>query len=189
LAVAVGDVSGKGMPAALLMAISRASFQTAPVQEYSPGQLLAYLDQTIMPYTQTSRQNCALVYLEVEDSCMRVANAGCISPVIKRAGGQVEWVEVGGMPLGVGLGSAAGYQEQAISLNPGDLVILTSDGVVEAKNKVGDIFGFERLEQAVSSGPQASPEAMLDHLQAEIAAFVGDEEPHDDLTIVVLQSN
>jgi sigma-B regulation protein RsbU (phosphoserine phosphatase) len=119
---------------------------------------------------------------------MRVANAGCISPIIKRAGGPLEWVEVGGAPLGVGLGSEAGYQEQAIRLNPGDLVILTSDGVVEAKNSQNQIFGFERLEQAVLSGPQASPEAMLDHLQAEIATFVGDEEPHDDLTIVVLQN-
>jgi sigma-B regulation protein RsbU (phosphoserine phosphatase) len=67
------------------------------------------------------------------------------------------------------------------------LVILTSDGVVEATNGAGELFGFERLEQAVAAGPTTSAEAMLTHLQAEVATFVGDTEPYDDLTIVVVQ--
>ena len=68
-----------------------------------------------------------------------------------------------------------------------DPIILTSDGVVEANNAAREMFGFERLEQAVAVGPSTSAEAMLAHLQAEMAAFVGDKEPHDDLTIVVMQ--
>jgi sigma-B regulation protein RsbU (phosphoserine phosphatase) len=72
-----------------------------------------------------------------------------------------------------------------MKLAAGELVILTSDGVVEAMNNIGQMFGFKRLEQAVTCGPATSAAAMLAHLQAEVAAFVGDIEPHDDLTIVV----
>ena len=99
----------------------------------------------------------------------------------------VNWAEVGGMPLGIGLGAQFGYQEITLTLSSGDLIILTSDGVVEANNAAREMFGFERLEQAVAVGPSTSAAAMLTHLQAEVAAFVGDKEPHDDLTIVVMQ--
>jgi serine phosphatase RsbU (regulator of sigma subunit) len=192
--IVVGDVSGKGMPAALLMAVSRASLQSVITQAGRPGTLLAQLDRAIAPYTRTTRQNCALCYVEITQKqekeggiIMRVANAGCIMPLIRRPNGAVNWAEVGGTPLGIGLGAQFGYQEISLSLVCGDLVILTSDGVVEATNGAGELFGFERLEQAVAAGPTTSAEAMLTHLQAEVATFVGDTEPYDDLTIVVVQ--
>jgi serine phosphatase RsbU (regulator of sigma subunit) len=118
---------------------------------------------------------------------VRVANSGCVAPLIRRAGGRVEWVEVGGLPLGVGLGAQLGYPEANLNLRPGELVLLTSDGLVEATDEAGNLFGFERLAQVVAQGPQTDATAMLAHLQAEVAAFTGQTEPHDDLTIVVLQ--
>ena len=114
-------------------------------------------------------------------------NAGCITPIIRRVDGTVEWVEVGGIPLGVDLGAKFGYQEVSRSLSKGDLVILTSDGVVKAMTAAEEMFGFEQLEQAVASGPQSNAEAMLAHLRTTVEAFVGDTEPHDDLTMVVVQ--
>jgi PAS domain S-box-containing protein len=193
-AIAVGDVSGKGMPAALLMAVSVASFQAIIGQGLSPQALLTHLDQAIALYTRTTGQNCALVYTEItlspadgKGGVMRVANAGCVMPLIRRADGAVMWVEVFGTPLGMELSSEVGYREVEVSLSPGDLIILTSDGVIEATNAPGELFSFDRLEQAVAAGPTASAQAMLDHLKAEIAAFVGQTEPHDDMTIVVLQ--
>ena len=72
-------------------------------------------------------------------------------------------------------------------LSTGDMVILTSDGVAEATSSTDDLFGFERLEAAITNAPITSAQAMLDHLKAEIATFVGDVEPYDDITIVVLQ--
>lgn len=192
-AIALGDVSGKGMPAALLMAVSRASLQSVITQPSRPSRLLVQLDQALVPYTRTTRQNCALCYVEITPPAqnraglMRVANAGCITPFIRHAQGGVTWAEVGGLPLGFGLGSEYGYKEISLRLTPGDLIVLTSDGVVEAKNEIGELFGFERLEQAVAAGPAGSAEAMLIHLQAAVATFVGDTEPHDDLTMVVLQ--
>jgi serine phosphatase RsbU (regulator of sigma subunit) len=186
-ALAVGDVSGKGMPAALLMTVSLASFQHAISPAHAPGDLLAILDQALLPYTQTTRQNCALCYAEINGQRLRVANAGGITPLIRRVGDRVKWVDVSGLPLGIGLGAQSGYAEEALTLSQGDLLIFTSDGIVEAKNAAGEIFGFERLERAVGQGPMASAQTMLAHLQAEIAVFVGQTEAHDDMTIVILQ--
>jgi serine phosphatase RsbU (regulator of sigma subunit) len=208
-AVAVGDVSGKGMPAALLMTISLASFKNIITQAYSLNKLvtdlvtkpyslskfLTDLDRDIAFYTATMRQNCALVYIEItkpidpqEMTILRAVNAGCIMPIIRRTDGTAVWVDVGGMPLGVGLGAEFGYQEKVLNLSSGDIVVLVSDGVVEANNSSGQMFGFDGLERAVITGPQSSSRAMLQHLKAEVATFVGETEPHDDLTLVVIQA-
>ncbi len=200
--VAVGDVSGKGMPAALLMAVSVTSFHTVTGNGFMPNELLVEMDRMIGPYTSSTRQNCALVYAvlckqnvlsdsQSVDTCqyrLSIANAGCVTPIIRRAGGMAEWIDVGGIPLGVGLGRAAGYQEVELCLKDGDLIVLTSDGVIEATNAEQKMFGFGRLEQAVTCGPTSSAESMLLHLQREVTSFVGDREPHDDVTIVVLQA-
>lgn len=192
-ALVVGDISGKGMPAAMLMAVSLASLQTVIDQPFSPAELLAHLDQVLAHYTQTTRQNCALCYVELisalngDDRKLLVANAGCVAPIIRRAAGPVEWVDVGGLPLGIGLGAKFGYQEVSLSLAPCDLVILTSDGVIEAMNESGELFGFERLEQAVLAGPTNSAGAMLEHLKTRLVNYMGATEPHDDMTIVVAQ--
>jgi serine phosphatase RsbU (regulator of sigma subunit) len=85
------------------------------------------------------------------------------------------------------LGAQAGYQEIRHVLAKGDMIILTSDGLVEANSTTPEMFGFERLEQAILTGPTASAQAMLDHLTAELAAYVGEAEPHDDITLVVAQ--
>jgi serine phosphatase RsbU (regulator of sigma subunit)/CheY-like chemotaxis protein len=192
-AVAVGDVSGKGMPAALLMAASLTLFQAMIDPQDEPARLLARLDQALLPYTQTTRMNCALCYVEIiptadgQPSRLCVANAGCVAPLLKPANGTVCWVEAGGMPLGVNFSKNFGYQEVALNLSPGDLLLLSSDGVIEAVNTDGEMFGFERLEQAVKNGPATSAEAMLNHLKGEVAAFMGRTEPRDDITMVVVQ--
>lgn len=193
-AIAVGDVSGKGTPAALVMGISLASFQALVGQRLAPGELLSKLDQTIVPYTGTTNQNCALVYAEItpvsggeQGGILRVANAGCVMPIIRRASGAIEWIEVGGIPLGMGLGTRLGYQEGSLILARGDLVILISDGVVEAHNASEELFGFKQFEQVVANGPNHSPAAMLEHIKTAVNTFSGEIEANDDITIVVLQ--
>jgi PAS domain S-box-containing protein len=191
-ALVVGDVTGKGMPAALLMAVSLASFRAMVGREQTPGELLAQMDTALLDYTRATRQNCAMVYVEITPPAegdvgrLRAANAGLIDPLLRRADGRVEWLEASGFPLGIGVGAEQGYREARQTLKPGDLVLLVSDGVIEANNAAGEMFGFKRLEQAVAAGP-GQAEAMLDHLKAELAAFVGDVEPHDDMTLVVVQ--
>ncbi len=194
-AIAVGDVAGKGMPAALLMSLSFASLQAIIKQDIQPGKLLAQLDQTISEYTKTTNQNCALCYAEISKfseaegrrMTMRIANAGCMEPIIRRANGSVEWVNVIGLPLGTELTQTTIYQETALSLNVGDIVILSSDGIVEAMTPNFEMFGFERFEQAVATGPATSAEAMLAHIRGEIGRFTQNAEIQDDLTIVVIR--
>ncbi len=186
-AVAVGDVSGKGMPAALLMAVGIASFQSNVGQGLSPSKLLVQLDDALVPYTRTGLENCALCYIDIQDGVLSAANAGCVTPLIRRGNGATEWLDIGGTPLGVGLGAQDGYAEVSIPIAAGDLIILTSDGVLEAMTPAREIFGFERLEQAAAAGPQTSAEAMLSHLRESVLNFVAGEEPQDDLTIVVVQ--
>jgi serine phosphatase RsbU (regulator of sigma subunit) len=116
-----------------------------------------------------------------------MANAGCIAPIIRRMNGLVEWIDIGGLPLGMGVGAQKGYAEAEVNLEPGDIIILTSDGVVEATNLANEMFGFERLKEVVAAGPTSSAQAMLDHLKAAISAFIKEAEPHDDMTIVIVQ--
>lgn len=185
--LAVGDVSGKGLAAALLMATTLAHFDSTFAFTVSPDDMLAQLDKTLVRYTQTTRQNCALCFLEICRTTLKVANAGGIPPYIRRMNGRVESLDVNGMPLGIGLGAEVGYQALTVTLSPGDLVILTSDGVVEANVTSDQLFSFERLEQAIATGPASSADAMLEHLQTQVSDFIDGADPHDDMTIVVLR--
>lgn len=189
--VAVGDVSGKGVSAALLMATALSRFDASLALKLGAAEVLAHLGRALLPYTKPRHQSCALCYVEIVgvntlQPVMRTANAGCIPPYVKHADGSVEWIDSGGPPLGLGLGGRGGYQAISKPLAKGDLVVLTSDGVVEARNRADELFGFERLEDAIAAGPASSTEAMLDHLKAELAVLVGDQDPHDEVTIVVL---
>ncbi len=190
-----------------------ASFRAVVERGFAPATFLTRLDEIITGYTTTIRQNCALVYAEItipqsflqpakpvlnlndqpaavsrtaqvnHSGTLRVANAGCIIPIVKRIDGAVEWVDVGGWPLGVGLGGETGYQELALTLSKEDLVILTSEGVVKAKNRAGDMLGFDYLMQTISAGPVTSAETLLEHIKGEMFAFTGEAEMHDDMTV------
>lgn len=193
-ALCVGDVSGKGVPAALLMSISLASFRSVVNPHLSPKNFLARMNSILQDYTQRSRQNCALVYIEVTPPSageqvgrLIAANAGCIAPLLKRKHGSVEWVDVGGLPLGVGLANELGYNEIDLDVEQGDMIILTSDGVIESRNETGQMFGFEGIKQAVQTAPMDDANAMLDYLLNEVTEFIGANEPHDDMTVVVLK--
>ncbi len=201
--LAVGDVSGKGVSAALLMATSLAQLDSLISAKLAPKELLVQLDRATAPYNQPRHRNCALCYVDLmvetppeavaetpgqkRDVKLRIANAGCVPPYIRRVNGDILWPDVSGFALGQGLGVQHGYEEVSLSLASGDFVVLTSDGVAEANNNKSDIFGFERLEQAIATGPAKGAQAMLEHLKTAITTFMEDAELQDDLTIVVLQ--
>lgn len=185
--LAVGDVSGKGTGAALLMAASLSLLGSAMEQHLPPEELAAQLDHALAPYMKPRRLNCALCYVEVQNHSLCMVNAGCIPPFIRRADGRVEWPELGGFALGQELGAQQGYEVRRLSLAPGDLVVLTSDGVAEVQNREGEIFGFERLGEIICTAPATSAQAMLDYLLRKVTAFTAETELRDDITIVVLR--
>ncbi|MDM8530463.1 PAS domain S-box protein [Anaerolineales bacterium HSG25] len=192
-AIAVGDVSGKGVSAALLMATSLSQFDAALLHPFSPVERLTYLDQAMMPYTRPRNQNCALAYVELEllpnseFARLQLVNAGCIPPYIKRANGHIEHHEIGGFALGQGLATETSYDKVSLDLHQGDLVVLTSDGVVEATNLTGDMLGFGQLAQIVRDGPTSSASDLLAYIKEQLFTFTNQADQHDDMTIVVFQ--
>jgi serine phosphatase RsbU (regulator of sigma subunit) len=109
-----------------------------------------------------------------------------IPPFLKTGTGQTKLLDIAGPPLGTGFGAMLGYPEKTIELAPGAMLILASDGLVEAKNLQGEMLGFDRTLALIQAGPNEA-EAILSYLLAEIFAFMGGTEPHDDITIVVIQ--
>jgi serine phosphatase RsbU (regulator of sigma subunit) len=132
------------------------------------------------------RQNVAIGLAYLDSDQVRVVNAGAVAPFIRR-GAETRMLDVGGVPLGSPLSGLTPYQEQTIDLRHGDLLVLITDGVVEATNAAGQLFGFERLTATIAAGPTESAAAMLGYLLNAVAAFVGQAEMHDDVTLVVVR--
>jgi predicted ATPase/serine phosphatase RsbU (regulator of sigma subunit) len=186
LAVAVGDVTGKGMPAALLMGATVVALAGAIEADLSPGDTLTRTDRVLQPFI-ASRQNVGLCLAYFDSGQMCVANAGAISPVVRNKNGTQMLLDIGGLPLGTHLASQFSYQSTSFPLTTNDFVILTTDGLVEATNSAGQLYGFDRFEAAVSAGPTVSAHAMLDYLMADWRRFTGQTEQQDDLTMVVVR--
>jgi DNA-binding LacI/PurR family transcriptional regulator len=185
LAVAVGDVVGKGMPAALLMSSCVTTLAGMINADLSPGRTLGQMHQVVQPYMgQGQIAGVCLVYLD--DAQVTFANAGAIAPLL-RDSIATRMLELGGLPLGTPLSGRVPYAELTLQLAPGDLLVLSTDGIVEAANAHGQLYGFERFQSAIASGPAASAEQLLAHLFADVRAFAGEREMRDDMTIVVVR--
>jgi serine phosphatase RsbU (regulator of sigma subunit) len=187
LAVAVGDVTDKGMAAALLMSGSVIALAGAVATAPRPASLLSLVNKVIRPYTGKN-QNTALCYAVFRrDGYLLVANAGGIEPLVRRSDGQLEWIKIGGLPLGI-VSEDYEYEEVSCQLNPGDTIVFISDGLVEARNRHNDIFGFDRLEAALfTASVERGAQSVANHLVREMRRFAGAVPPQDDVTLVVAQ--
>jgi serine phosphatase RsbU (regulator of sigma subunit) len=186
MAVAIGDISGKGVGAALMMALASSTVEAQGREIGQPQQLLATLNQLLAPRLRANRMNAALLYLviDLEQQTLCAANAGMITPILLRDGG-VQMIETYGLPLGAM--AEARYSEMVVDLQPGDTIVLVSDGIVEAHDPSGELFGFDRLEQALAlESPLAHPDQLIEDLIGQVLAFAGDAQQHDDMTVVVI---
>jgi serine phosphatase RsbU (regulator of sigma subunit) len=186
LGVAVGDASGKGIPAALLMALALNTFETLVDVYPDQGALLNACNMTLAPRMMQSRQNAAFLTVVLDPSRYEaaVANAGLVAPLLWRAG-EVRYIESFGLPLGAT--HLASYTQQSVALQPGDCLLLVSDGVVEAHGPGGQLWGFERLEAALAESGGQGPEVVIERILAEVRAFTSETPQHDDMTIVAVQ--
>lgn len=183
LALAVGDVVGKGMPAALLMSACVTTLAAMIKVGLGPGPTLSQTHQALQPYMGHA-QYAAVCLAYLDGPQVRVANAGGMAPLVRdRRSTRV--LEASGLPLGTPLSDRQPYGEISVQLDPSDMLILSSDGIVEATNGQGELYGFERFVAAIASGPRENAEMMLVHLFAEVTAFAGEAEMHDDMTIVI----
>jgi sigma-B regulation protein RsbU (phosphoserine phosphatase) len=180
--IMIGDVSGKGLPAALRMAVARTVFRHEARRGESPGPTLAAVNNGVLSEIPQGMVTMLYVMLDTQNGCVRVANAGHNYPVV--INGQVHEVELTGLPLGV-LGDSE-YDEQSTLLRHGDTVLLYTDGVVEATNRHGEIFGYERLTHVLRAAEGLKPRALLTTLLHELRAWGGADQA-DDITMVILR--
>jgi sigma-B regulation protein RsbU (phosphoserine phosphatase) len=183
LALALGDVAGKGMPAALLMSACATALAGTIQNNLPPGRTLTQIHHMLQP--SVSRvQNAAICLAYLNGPRVQIANAGSVAPIIRDHNG-VRLVNVGGIPLGTPLSGLRPYAEAELHLAPGDLLILSSDGIVEAMNETGELYGFERFLEAIANSPQENAQKILTYLFDQVIAFGGAAEMHDDMAIVV----
>lgn len=190
LGVAVGDISGKGLAAALLLSGTVVALNTVAASDAPPGQVARALHEAMHPYTSRSRMTIAFCYClltqEKNGWALQTVGAGAVTPLLRRADGSCSWIETAGFPLGTFAG--AQWREQYTHLAPGDVLLLFSDGVVEAMNAAREMFGFERLAGVVGSLPaDTDAHTILNGVLAAVGAHTGAIPPHDDLTLVVVR--
>jgi serine phosphatase RsbU (regulator of sigma subunit) len=182
--VALGDVAGKGLKAALLMAKLQSTLRALATEFTSLAELGARLN-AILRRDGLPDSFASLVYIELQadSASVRLLNAGHMPPLILK-GGMVEETQHGGAAIGVI--SAATFNEQQLELRRGDVLVVYSDGLTEAINEAGDFFGDQRLLKLLPllSG-LAAPE-IGQRILAEVDHFVGEARAHDDLSLVVL---
>ena len=190
LGVAVGDISGKGLAAALLLSGTVVALNTVAASDAPPAQVARALHEAMHPYTSRSRMTIAFCYClltqETNGWALQTVGAGAVTPLLRRADGSCGWVETAGFPLGTFAG--AQWREQRTSLAPGDVLLLFSDGVVEAMNAAREMYGFERLAGVVGGLPaDADAHTILAGVLAAVGAHTGAVPPHDDLTLIVVR--
>jgi serine phosphatase RsbU (regulator of sigma subunit)/anti-sigma regulatory factor (Ser/Thr protein kinase) len=183
VAFVVGDVTDKGVPAALVMAATRSVLRASAQRLVNPGEVLERVNEHLCPdMPEKMFVTCLYGVLEPATGRLRFANAGHDLPYVKTADGVVE-LRARGMPLGLMPGMS--YEEKEMTLAPGDSVLLHSDGVVEAHAPDGDMFGFPRLKDAVDRHPGGGE--LIDRVLAELDGFTGPgAEQEDDITMVTL---
>jgi sigma-B regulation protein RsbU (phosphoserine phosphatase) len=186
VALLVGDVSGKGVGAALLMANIQASLRTRLALGQNLSALAAELDRDIED--NSPGPVYATLFVAMFDPAtrlLRYVNAGHHPQYVLRAGGGLERMSSSGLP--VGLLAGRGYQERSMQLQAGDLLFFYTDGCVEAENESGEMFSAERLETLLQSPPIAGASDALRRIEAAVAAFRGTQEPFDDATMMTVK--
>jgi len=183
----VGDVTDKGVPAALVMATTRTLLRASAQRLDSPGEVLRRVNEVIVQDIPPNMFiTCLYAILDSETGLLTYANAGHDLPYRRKASaGGAEELRATGMPLGLLPGME--YEEKEIVLERGDSVLFYSDGLVEAHDPQREMFGFPRL-QGLVAGHRTGGEAMVNFLLSELSRFTGDEwEQEDDITLVTLE--
>lgn len=183
--IALGDVAGKGLKAALLMAKLQATLRALASDFNSLAELGTKLN-AILRRDGLPDSFASLVYFELQSDsgAVRLLNAGHLPPLILR-GSTVEEIAQRTAALGV-LPEAVGVEQQ-IELRPGETLVVYSDGLNEARNEAGEFFGEERVSALLSACSQRSAAQIGNRLLAEADRFVGDARAHDDLSLIVLK--
>lgn len=181
---ALGDVSGKGAPAALLTAIVQGMFTVQATAAPGPADALAQINRGLLRRAVESRFVTMMYGVITEDGTFTYCNAGHNPPFLLRKAA-VERLETGGMILG--LFEHATFDQGTLTLEPGDAIVVFSDGISEAENVTGEDYGEERLLGCLDAARGVSPAEMRDRLVASVREFTAGAPPSDDMTVVIVR--
>jgi sigma-B regulation protein RsbU (phosphoserine phosphatase) len=192
LLLAVADVAGKSVPAALLMATFQASLHALTATAANLDEIVIGLDRYCRAHSLDGRRftTAFLAEIDTETREMVYVNAGHNAPILRRASGEIERLSTGGPPFGIPIFtiSEALYPSGRVQLQTGDLLFIFTDGVVEAVNEAEEEYGEARLLHCVQAAPPESAEKTLNHVMGDVNAFVGPARQYDDITSLVLLS-
>ena len=187
LGLVMADVSGKGVPAALFMVIAKTLIKNRAQMGGGPAEILTYVND------QLCEGNDADLFVTVWFAILNIktgkglaANAGHEHPVLRHAGGRYELVKYRHSPA-VATMKGMRFREHEFELRPGDSLFVYTDGVTEATNTGNELYGAERLLNAMNRDPEAPPEVLLDTVRQDIDAFVGGAPQFDDITMLGLR--
>ncbi len=180
--IMIGDVSGKGLPAALRMAVTRTVFRHEARQNRGPAATLADVNRGVL--SEIPHGMVTMLYLQLDpvSGVICCANAGHTFPLL--IADDLTELDIAGLPLGIDLDSE--YSEVTATLTPGQSLLLYTDGLIEAERADGAIFGFERLADLITAQPQRKPRALASALLHEVRAWTNGI-LSDDVTLVILR--
>lgn len=187
LCFCIGDVSGKGVPAALFMAITKTLIKSRSVDDYSTASIVTHLNDELSEDNTTSMfVTLFLAILHVPTGEFVYTNAGHNPTMIKRVGGEIETLTNRHGPI-VGAMPGLAYKEDRVTLHRGDLMLLYTDGVTEAMNPAGDLYSDSRLASLVGQAPHGAPHDLVASVLKDVVEFESGAERADDITIVSLK--
>jgi serine phosphatase RsbU (regulator of sigma subunit) len=184
--VVVGDATGKGVPAALVMSTTCGMLQAVSrALASSPGEVLDQVNETLLARIPSNMfVTCFYAILDPESGSLAYANAGHDLPYLRRRNGEAEEMRARGMPLGLMPGMS--YEQKEIVLEEGEATLLYSDGLVEAHNPQREMFGFPRLRALVAE--HGGERTLGDSLMEALHSFTGEGwEQEDDITLLTLR--
>lgn len=189
MAIVIGDVTGHGVPAALLMAMVRSCLHTQVLSNHQISDVMRVANRTVYQGSY-ERRLMTFFYsiLDTRTGHLRFANAGHLHPYLFRSkDGRLEQLDSSAYPLGVK--AASNYREQELQLADGDLMVFYSDGIIEAMNPEGEEFGFERMEAAIARHGHRSASEIVTALLLDWKGFTqgGERPPEDDVTVVAVK--
>ncbi len=186
--IAIADVAGKSIPAAMLMATFQASLKTLSSTPGKLTELVSRMNRYACSNSQNGRRFTTAFIAEFDPASRRLTyiNAGHNDPILRRQSGVIERLAVGGLPLGIM--EEALYQSGEVTLQPGDWLAAFTDGVIEAENGFQQEYGEQRFLTMLHSGVMLTPTMLLNTIMVDLDRFVGDAPQHDDITCMLLRA-
>jgi sigma-B regulation protein RsbU (phosphoserine phosphatase) len=184
-AIVLGDVSGKAAPAALFAALVSGLMRAAASERPGPAQMLGQLNECLQERMLESQYVTMLFTVWNDESrTLQVANSGAVQPIFCRACEPVA-VRAEGFPLG--MFPNVSYDELTVATEPEDVIVFVSDGILDAENAEGEMYGHDRLASVLCSRREHSAQEIADAVLADVSRFQGEQERFDDETIIVLK--